>query len=104
MIDLTVTNDAVGAIYNEAVEPIWLDAPNRRLSGVFDSRYFEAIPLAEGEVGISTKIVSMAVKNDPLDGPIVGERVIVRDTRYRIKDKRPDGEGMAVLELEQTDD
>ena len=104
MIDLTVTNHAVEAVYAEAVDPIWLDAPHRKLSAVFDSRFFEAVPLAESEIGISTKVVSLAVKNDPLDGPKVGERLVVRETKYTITDKRPDGEGMAVLELELTGD
>ena len=97
-MDFTVIADAVEKSMSEEVDIVWLDRPNRRLKGVFDSRHFEIV--SDAEVGVSELITSLGVKLDPLDPPKTGEKLKVRDQVYKISDKRPDAEGWLVLELE----
>ena len=98
MMDFTVLNDTIEKSFAEEVDIVWLDKPNRRLKGVYDARHFEIVN--DAEVGVSELITSLGVKDDALDPPKIGEKLVVREKVYRIADKRPDAEGWAVLELE----
>jgi len=67
--------------------------------GIFDSRHFD-VQLADGEVGVSELVTTLTVNEAETGVVEVGATVVVRATTYRVKDKRPDGQGMTVLELE----
>jgi hypothetical protein len=90
-------NGVVSAVFSEPV--IWLAAPDRTLTGIFDSRHFE-VTTPEGDVGRSELVTTLAIIADPDDPVKTGETLIARDKTYRVKDMRPDGQGMTVLELE----
>lgn len=70
------------------------------IEGIFDSRYYE-VETGEGLVGGSTLTTTVSV-DLAATGPIArGDGITARGTAYRVKDLRPDGQGMTVLELER---
>lgn len=67
--------------------------------GIFDSRHFE-VQGAEGEVGVSELVTTVAIDLAETGSVSVGDTVIARATTYRVADLRPDGQGLVVLDLE----
>lgn len=95
-MDFEALNRATAEAFAEPVE--WLDASGRTAKGIFDSRHFAAAN--EGGVAVSQLLTSLAVVDADAGTVAVGERVVVRGTTYVVKDRRPDGQGMTVLDLE----
>lgn len=103
MVDLSLINDAILGAFAETTPATITrvaDPDVDEVEGIFDSRHFV---IAEGEVGVSALVTTLAVRSS-VDAP-KGSGVLVRGVQYRVKDIRPDAEGWQVLELEraQTD-
>ena len=93
-------NHTVAEAFKEDDPVIWFNAPARMLNGIFDSRHYELEH--DGEITTSELITTLAVIADPDDPIDAGETLKVRGTTYRVKDLRPDNQGMTVLALELT--
>ena len=100
-MDIDLLNRAVICAFSEPVTIIrdGSDATEIEVQGIFDSRHFEID--AGGEVAVSELVTTLAIAEDPGNLVAVGERLIARGVTYRMKDRRPDGQGMTVLELER---
>jgi hypothetical protein len=98
MIQFRLLNTAVVSAFAEPAT-ITGNAGPVEARGIFDSRHFE-VQSAEGDVGISELVTTLAVDLTETGPVAVGDTVVVRAASYRVKDMRPDGQGMTVLELE----
>lgn len=90
-------------------------AVTQPITGVFDDAYYELTPLGRGEMtsegvnyglpgGITARQPSLGVRlSQFLPGvmPTQGDAVVVRATRYYIREVQPDGKGWARLLLSQ---
>jgi hypothetical protein len=97
-MDFGLLNNAVTAVFGEPIT-ILLDDGNRVVTGIYDSRYYA---VEEGEQGASSLITTVALKAADAEGVLVDGRLIARGITYSIADRRPDGQGMVVLELDRT--
>lgn len=72
-------------------------------TGIFDTRHME-VEGAEGQAPVSQMVTQLAVRWSDVDGIAHPDLVLIRDTQYRVRDVRRDGEDMAVLILEKIGD
>lgn len=98
MIAYGPLNTAIVSVFSEPVT-ITGSTGSVETRGIFDSRHFE-VQSAEGDVGISELVTTLAVDLTETGPVAAGDMVVVRAATYRVKDMRPDGQGMTVLELE----
>lgn len=83
--------------------------PDQVVGGIYDSRYFALND--NGEIGGSTLVKCVSIQTSTVNPAIVdaGGRlnpatvVTVRGVAYAITDQKPDGQGMTVVYLENTD-
>ena len=69
-------------------------------TGIFDSRHME-VDGADGQAPVSQMVTQLAVRWSAVDGIRHPDVVLIRDTEYRVRDVRRDGEDLAVLILEK---
>jgi hypothetical protein len=101
-MDFTTLNTAVASAFAETVTitPAEGSDPEAvETRGIFDSRHYEVED--GGGVGVSTLITTLAVDETETGAVGVGATVVARGVTYTVKDKRPDGQGMTVLDLEK---
>ncbi len=97
---------ATDACLNAFGEPfVWQRAGHDDVEavGIFDSRHMP-IDGADGQAPISQMVTQLAVRWSAVDGIAYPHVVLIRDTEYRVRDVRRDGEDMAVLILEKVGD
>lgn len=92
-------NDSVMATFGEAVT--WAPAGGSATSkrGIFDSRHYE-VDQPDGS-RISSEVTTLAVIATDWPSVATGDAVIARSAQWRVVDVRPDGQDMAVLQLEK---
>jgi hypothetical protein len=91
-------NTACRRAFGETVEIVWLDS-DRTANGIYDSRHFADPQPREGQPA-SILLTTLAVVDAEAGEVSTGERLIARNVQYRVKDTRPDGQGMTWLDLE----
>lgn len=69
-------------------------------TGIFDSRHME-VEGNDGQAPVSQMVTQLAVRWSAVDGIGHPDVVLIRDTEYRVRDVRRDGEDLAVLILEK---
>jgi hypothetical protein len=98
-------NDVALAAFGETEGFDWRSQSNvlgEGLQGIFDARHYSAE--VDGEVGISEYSPALTCRRADVNygepGGIAVDHVItLRETDYRVKDMRPDSEGMVVIVL-----
>lgn len=93
-------NKACARIFKERGDDAvtWHDS-DRTSSAIYDSRHF--VVETGGEGAVSDVFTSVSVIEDA-DFPIAhGEKLTIREIKYRVTDLRPDGQGYVHLDLER---
>lgn len=88
------------------------DQADATLRGVFDSRHFVAEPGApesangvrQSAIGVSILVTTLTVLEADVGSVDDAAQIDIRGLTYRIADRRPDGQGMVVWELELIED
>lgn len=96
-------NASVMSVMGEAVTLRRQGLADLPLRAVFDSRHYE-VAGEDGMAAGTTRVTTVSVREaDVTPGRAArqGDGVAARGTEYRIRDVRPDGQGMAVWELEK---
>ncbi len=92
-------NTAVIDAFGETVAIRRDGQPDLTVQAVFDSRHYQ-VDTTDNGAPVSSLITILSVA-DADTGPIRrGDRILARSASYRVKDVRPDGQGMTALDLE----
>lgn len=93
-------NATVANAFGETVTLLRAGQPDLTVRAVFDSRHYQVGTTGDG-APVSSMITTLSVV-DADTGPLRrGDRILARGVAYRVKDLRPDGQGMTTLDLEK---
>jgi len=98
VIDLSVVNDPILSTFREPDGVVSIDGIGD-VDAIYDSRHYA---IEEGIAAGSSLVTSIGVRTEIAEQVTIGStQITARGIVYVAKEKRPDGEGWTIIELER---